>query len=57
MLIFGFNEKTEFTRDEFHFFLDCFVRGAMKLVLPGKSKKPVYPGHKIGNQEIARLVS
>jgi hypothetical protein len=33
MVIFGFNSETEFSRDEFHFFLDCLFRGLLKLLI------------------------
>ena len=41
MLIFGFGDETEFSRDEFHYFLDCLFRGICKLALPKGHKKPL----------------
>jgi hypothetical protein len=57
MVIFGFSEEGKFYRDECHFFLDCLFRGIMKLVIPKKDKKPVYPGFKIGFSEIEMLIA
>ena len=34
MVIFGFGNEGEFSRDEFHFFLDCLFRGLFKLLIP-----------------------
>lgn len=33
MVIFGFGNEREFSRDEFHFFLDCLFRGLFKLLI------------------------
>lgn len=52
MLIFGFSEETEFSKDEFHFFLDCMFRGIMKFAIPKKENNPVCPGKKIRYNEI-----
>ena len=32
MAIFGFGAENEFSRDEFHFFIDCLFRGLFKLL-------------------------
>jgi hypothetical protein len=34
LLIFGFGNEREFSRNEFHFFLDCLFRGFCKLLIP-----------------------
>jgi len=47
MTIFGFNNENEFSRDEFHFFLDCLFRGLLKLAIPRGHKKPLHPGKKM----------
>ena len=47
MTIFGFNNENEFSRDEFHFFLDCFFRGLLKVAIPKGQKKPLHPGKKM----------
>ena len=47
MIIFGFSNENEFSRDEFHFFLDCLFRGLLKLLIPKGFRKPVHPGKKI----------
>lgn len=33
MIIFGFGNEGEFSRDEFHFFIDCLFRGLLKLLI------------------------
>ncbi|CDW83191.1 UNKNOWN [Stylonychia lemnae] len=57
MTIFGFNNENEFSRDEFHFFLDCMFRGLLKLAIPKGSKKPIHPGKKMTQSDIETLVS
>ena len=57
MLVFGFSDVNEFSRDEMHFFLDCLFRGLMKLAIPKKEKKPLNPGKKIGFNEIELLIA
>ncbi|TNV83891.1 hypothetical protein FGO68_gene8671 [Halteria grandinella] len=44
MVIYGFNCETEFSRDEFHFFLDCFFRGLLKLLIVVDKADPVLRG-------------
>jgi hypothetical protein len=39
MIIFGFGNENEFSRDEFHFFLDCLFRGLFKLLVVGLTPK------------------
>lgn len=57
MIIFGFSNENEFSRDEFHFFLDCLFRGLFKLLVLKGSKKPQNPGKKISCVSIEFLVS
>ena len=57
MIIFGFNNDNDFSRDEFHFFLDCLFRGLLKLAIPKGSKVPTNPGKKIVTKDIECLVS
>ena len=57
MLIFGFGNENDFSRDEFHFFLDCLFRGLNKLLIPQKHKKPLNPGRKVLSVDIEALVS
>eukprot|EP00347_Sterkiella_histriomuscorum_P019553 403341192 len=56
MIIYGFNNENEFSRDEFHFFLDCFSRGLLKLSIPKGSKVPMNPGKKLVQSDIESLV-
>lgn len=44
MVIYGFNSETEFSRDEFHFFLDCFFRGLFKLTIVIDKNNPTLKG-------------
>ena len=64
MAIFGFGAENEFSRDEFHFFIDCLFRGLFKLLLvkpPGGPKRrkllPMHPGRKLANADIEKLVA
>jgi hypothetical protein len=47
MAMFGFNNENEFSRDEFHFFLDCMTRGLLKLGIPKNSRVPVNVGRRL----------
>jgi hypothetical protein len=54
MVIFGFGNEREFSRDEFHFFLDCLFRGLFKLLivtLPDQVDKPPEPATSIWERE------
>lgn len=73
MVIFGFNNENEFSRDEFHFFLDCLFRGFFKLlIVPSENKDymkpatsiwsrkklvPIHPGRRISSVDLEKLVS
>ena len=73
MVIFGFNNENEFSRDEFHFFLDCLFRGFFKLlIVPSENKDymkpatsiwsrkklaPLHSGRKISSADLEKLVS
>jgi hypothetical protein len=58
MIIFGFSSENDFSRDEFHFFLDCLFKGLMKLLVPKGSKKPINNGKKLSSKQgIEILVS
>ena len=57
MMIFGFNNENDFSRDEFHFFLDCLLRGLLKLLIPKGEKKPINSGKKLACQSIETLVT
>ncbi len=67
MGIFSFGSDTEFSRDEFHFFIDCLFRGLFKLLIvkpadykytSGRKRlQPLHPGRKLANSDIERLVS
>ncbi len=67
MMIFCFGTETEFTRDEFHFFLDSLFRGLLKLLIvkpPGytytanrKKLVALHPGKKLASADIEGLVS
>jgi hypothetical protein len=64
MVIFGFGDEGEFSRDEFHFFLDCLFRGLFKLLIPttpscpkSKNRKQPHPGRKLPSIDIERLVA
>ena len=67
MAIFGFGAVTEFSRDEFHFFIDCLFRGLFKLLIvkpqgyrytSGRKKLvPMHPGRKLAPADIEKLVS
>jgi hypothetical protein len=45
MVIFGLGNESNFSRDEFHFFLDCLFRGLFKLfiVVSPSSQQPLSP--------------
>lgn len=64
MVIFGFGNEGEFSRDEFHFFLDCLFRGLFKLLIPttpnekkSKIRQPPNPGRKLASSDLETLVS
>jgi|LauGreDrversion4_2_1035121.scaffolds.fasta_scaffold368105_2 Ca2+-binding EF-hand superfamily protein len=64
MVIFGFGNEGEFSRDEFHFFLDCLFRGLFKLLIPttpsspkARNRRQPHPGRKVPSADIERLVS
>jgi len=67
MSIFGFGAETEFSRDEFHFFIDCLFRGLFKLLIvkpqgykytSGRKRLlPLHSGKKLASKDIEKLVS
>lgn len=65
MMIFGFGAEGEFSRDEFHFFLDCLFRGLLKLLIvkppqikySKKRLEPLNPGKRLSNSDIEKCVA
>lgn len=73
MVIFGFGNEGEFSRDDFHFFLDCLFRGFLKLLivshnLPPHTSEPIslwtrrkqiplYPRRNLSPVDLEKLVS
>ena len=57
MNFFGFNHRSEFARDEFHYYLDCLFRGIMKFAIPAGSSKPIMAGKSVRQEDIEDLVS
>jgi hypothetical protein len=56
MMLFGFAESDMFSRDEFHYFLDCMFRGLLCLLIQVNEKMPLHRGSKLQDQDIAFLV-
>lgn len=54
VLVFGFSQEGEITKDEYHFFLDCFFRGIMKLTTPKGCTEPPLKGRRIMQQDLAK---
>ena len=52
MNFFGFNHRSEFARDEFHYYLDCLFRGIMKFAIPSGSKTPTMAGKNVRQGDI-----
>jgi hypothetical protein len=57
MLIFGFLNENEFSRDEFHYFLDCLFRGLLKILIAQDFKKPTNAGKKLTSVTVEALVA
>jgi hypothetical protein len=56
MLLFGFENPESFTRDEFHFFLDCLFQGLSCFLITSEATQPLYRGYKLKASEILMLV-
>lgn len=55
-MIFGFEYLEKFTRDEFHYFLECFFMGICSLVICTGHEMPHKRGTGLREEDIAKLV-
>ena len=54
--IFGFEFGEKFTRDEFHYFLDCLFRGLFCLLICEGHDMPHLRGSRLRDTDLAFLV-
>jgi len=57
MAMFCFHSENDFSKDEFHFFLDCLTRGLNTFAIPMGHKSPINSGRRLKPSELEILVA